>query len=454
MALASERCGPADLIVRDDGAVIAEVTGLELGNVRLRPGGSQLFSSEVPIPLYWCQYANYQDPDRNASQDPRLEVLAPGSEDRVVVACSGRNSSGSISSHATVEFVRMQDPVRYEIGVRTTLRVHEGASWRVMPNPHHGELEFLTLFPSGTFMPGKEGSKRYQACYLDQNGMVWRIPHHHLESADKHNIGMRKQERFLWLLEDENPCLEILSDDPVSAGLCAYMWDGHFACRVCTRGEPVDLPGGSRFEAAYRLSSVGREAGAKLVEAARERDAPDINEIPIYTTGVNRFGTTWNDVPQGATGVWPWDHEMDSAGDGAECSLDRTMGYDDRSSLRIVGSGGARARWLATTLGPAFGGAPFKDHCRFRMEAFVRTDRLVGRATVSIRLHRSGIGDVFDIASYDLFSGPMQASGDTDWVRLSVETPPISPPPDRLHLVLEHEGSGTSWFDNVLLEER
>jgi hypothetical protein len=454
VALVIEKRGPEGLIVRDDDAVIAEFAGLELGNVRLRPGGSQLFSSEVPIPLYWRQYANYQNPDRNASGEPRLEVLPAGSDDRVLVECAGRNSSGSISSRATVEFVRMQEPVRYEIGVRTTLRVQKGASWRVVPNPHHGELEFLTLFPSVTFLPGREGSKRYQACYLDQNGMVWRIPHHHLESVDKHNIGMHKHDRFLWLLEDENPCLEILSDDPVTAGLCAYMWDGHFAFKVCTRGEPVDLPGSSRFEASYRLSSVGREAGAKLVEAARERDAPNINEIPICTAGVNRFDTTWNDLPEGATVVWPWEHEIDSAGDTVECSLDRIMGYDDSSSLRIVGRGGARARWIATTFGPAFGGAPFNDHCRFRLEAVVRTRQLAGRATVSIRLHRSGRGDVFDVSTYDHFSGATQASGDTDWVRLSVETPPISPPPDRLHLLLEHEGSGTSWFDNVLLEER
>jgi hypothetical protein len=453
VALVSERWEPAGLIVRDDDAVVAEFRGLELGNVRLRPGGSQLVSSEVPIPLYWRQYAHHQDPDRNASGEPQLEVLPRESEDRVVVACAGRNSSGSISSRATVEVVRLRDPVRYEIGVRTTLTIGESASWRVTPNPHHGEVEFLMLYPSGTFLPGNEGFKRYQACYLEQNGLVWQIPHHHLESADKHNLGMQKRDRFLWLLEDENPCLEILSDRPVTAGLCAYMWDGHFAFKVCAGEEPVDLPGGSRFEAAYRLSSVGREPGAKLVEAARKRDAPEINEIPLYTAGVNRFDTTWNDLPQGATGVWPWGHEIDSAGDGVECSLDRETGYDDRSSLRIVGGARARARWIATTLGPAFGGAPFKDHGRFRLEAFVRTGQLAGRATLSIRLHRSGIGDVFDTASYDLFSGAREASGDTDWVRLSVETPPISPPPDRLHLLLEHEGSGTSWFDNVLLEE-
>ena len=453
MALVTERRGLAGVIIRDGDVLIAEIAGLELGNVRLRQGGAQLFSTEVPIPLYWRQYADYQDPERNASLDPRLEVLPSDDRDRALVACTGRNGSGSISIRTHLEFVRIHDPVRYEINVRTALLVQDDASWRVTPNLHHGEVEFLTLFPSGTFAPGRETTKRYQACYLEHAKEVWRVPHHHLESADKHNIGMGKHDRFLWLLEDENPCLEILSDYPVTAGLCAYMWDGHFAYRVCARERPVDLPGGTRFEAAYRLSSLDREAGRTIVEAAREREAPGIDEIPLCSEGVNRFDTTWNDLPQDATGVWPWDHEIDTANDGTRCSLDRTTGFDDSSSLRIEGGGNSRARWRATTFGPAFGNPPFRDYCRFRLEAFVKTEQLSGRATVSIRLHRQGRGDLFDVASYEVFRASEAVSGNTDWTRLSVETPPISPPPDRLHILLEHEGAGISWFDNVLLEE-
>ena len=32
-------------------------------------------------------------------------------------------------------------------------------------------------------------------------------------------------DRIVWLLEDENPVIDILPGDPVTAGVCAYMWD-------------------------------------------------------------------------------------------------------------------------------------------------------------------------------------------------------------------------------------
>jgi hypothetical protein len=108
---------------------------------------------------------------------------------------------------------------------------------------------------------------------------------------------------------------------------------------------------------------------------------------------------------------------------------------------------------MATTIGPAFGEAEFRDHARFCLEAMVRTRALSGCASIAIRLHRSGAPDLFSPSSYEVFRSDRHPSGDTEWVRLHVLTPPISPPPDRIHILLEHEGRGNSWFDNVLLEE-
>ena len=453
MALAIERRGPADLIIRDDDEVIAEIAGPDLMNVRFRPGGIIHVLPEVPIPLHWRQYANHQDPERNASQHPRLERLIEEEGRRVVATGTGHNGSQSIESRTMVELRRLTEPTRYEVTVRTELHVKEGSRWHVTPNPHHGELEFFTLFPSGTFTPGDDRPKRYQACYLQQGETVWRIPHHHLESADKHNIPMGAHDRFLWLLEDENPCFELLSADPVLAGLCAYMWDGHLAYSVCSDGRPVDLPGGSRYVARYRLSAVGWDEGASLTGVARERPAPGIADIPLYTTGLNRFERSGETAAMDPAGSWPWEFEVASPAAHAQGVLDRTTGVDDQRSLRISGQGSTLARWIATTIGPAFGEAEFCDHACFRLEAMVRTRSLSGNAMVAIRLHRSGAPGLFDPSSYEVFRAEKGASGDTDWERLTVSTPPISPPPDRIHILLEQEGSGSSWFDNVLLKE-
>jgi len=453
VALATERRGPAELIIRDDDEVIAEIAGADLINLRFQPGGLIHVLPEVPIPLHWRQYANHQDPERNASQDPRLEHLHEQEGKRVVATCSGRNLSQSIESRTTVELLRLIEPIRYEITVETHLCVKEGSSYHVTPNVHHGELEFLTLFPSGTFTPGDDRAKRYQACYLQQGQAVWRIPHHHLESADKHNIPLGAHDRLLWLLEEENPCFELLSSDPVLAGVCAYMWDGHLAYSVCDGGRPVELPGGSRYRARYRLSAIGWDQGASLTGAARARPAPGIAEIPLYTRGLNRFEKSGETATKDPAGSWPWEFEVASAESHAEGVLDRTIGADDQRSLRISAQESTLARWCATTIGPAFGEPEFHDRACFRLEAMVRTRSLSGSATIALRLHRSGTPGLFDLSSYEVFRAETGASGDTEWKRLTLSTPPISPPPDRIHILLEQHGGGSSWFDNVRLEE-
>ena len=71
---------------------------------------------------------------------------------------------------------------------------------------------------------------------------------------------------------------------------------------------------------------------------------------------------------------------------------------------------------------------------------------------VAIRLHRENRGSVFDIDNYEVFTSMHSLQGASEWSKLEVITPLISPAPDRLHILLIQEGKGTTWFDNVLLE--
>ena len=452
MALATERRGTADLLISDDGESVAAIAGPDLTFLRFRLEGPAHISGEVPLPLHWRQYANHQDPDRNAGQNARIEQVAEEEGRRVLVVCSGRNGSGAVESQTTLELIRLEHPVRYELVVRTLLRASD--RWHVTPNPNHGELEFCTLFPVGAFSSDPAAPKRYQVSVLQQGGEVWKIPHHHLESADKHNIPLHHGGRFLWLLEDENPCVTLLSARPVEAGLCAYMWDGHFGYRVCGEGLPVALPPGSRFEAAYRLSALGREEGSVLAGAARPRPAPGIEGIPLYCRGLNRFDRNGGDAAEDPDRSWPWEFEILRRGERCEGTLDRSTGADDNRSLRITGTGAASGRWIATTIGPAYGEGVFADNARYRLEALVRTRALSGRAELALRLHRTGKPGLFDPSSYEVFRAARHVAGDSDWTRLELLTPSISPAPDRVHLLMEHNGDGISWFDNVLFEER
>jgi hypothetical protein len=103
-------------------------------------------------------------------------------------------------------------------------------------------------------------------------------------------------------------------------------------------------------------------------------------------------------------------------------------------------------------LGPAYGEAPFRSGSRFRLSAFAKTRALRGSARIGLRLHRAGIGDVFDVADYETYYSETAVSGTSEWTAITVMTPVIDPAPDRMHLLLEMEGTGTCWFDDVFFE--
>ena len=109
----------------------------------------------------------------------------------------------------------------------------------------------------------------------------------------------------------------------------------------------------------------------------------------------------------------------------------------------------ASENWLKLK---AFGQSKFKVGKAYRLNAYVCTENSED-VRIAIRIHRKGIGTVFDIKSYDVFYSEKKISGCSNWQKLEVVTPNISPEPDRVHLLLEQKGPGKSWVDNVLFEE-
>lgn len=431
-------------------SVVCEIIGMRLCNVRFAEGGSILIGSDVGIPLYWMQYANHQHPDRNSASNGTVSLVASDA-DRIVVRVTGTNQAREIESvmDLTVEFHPATNACTYRFDA--TLTVLPGKAWHVTPNPDHGELEFFNLYPLDAFTGDTGRTKQYQACYVRQGGVVTRIPHHHLETSDKHSIPLHKGDGFFWLMESENPAVEILSEQEVSAGLCAYMWDAHFGYRVPHGGAPVALQGPLQFSAAWKLYRIERDQAEDIVRQAREGDPGGLDSTPIYVEGVNRFSRVPPDSLRERHDLWPWSPSVIS-GD-VRLSVDRGLGYDDLDSLHIESREEGHAEWVATTLGPAFGGKAFHPGKRHRLRAYVRTTDLEGMARIAIRLHRKDRPGLFDVSTYERFGSTVTLTGTNEWTRIEVVTPEISPEPDRLHLILEHQGSGKSWFDNILYEE-
>jgi hypothetical protein len=439
--------------ILDGPARVAEVRNLRLVQARCTPGNEPLFGTDIPVPLYWQQYAHHQDPERNAGSNGVVECLETRAGS-VTLRCTGSNASGGIHSEYVLTVRRAEDSGRYEYQVKAALVVHPGAQWHVTPNPIHGEVEFLNLWPHLAFTVTHGERKRYTGCYVQRAGGVTRIPHHHLETSDKREILLGKHDRFLWLLEDENPVVEILSDGVVTAGVCAYMWDAHFGYRVCPDGKPYDVQEAERFQAEFLISSMSRETAAPIELISVKAASEDLDAIPIVVDGVQKFSESPLRSHRSEQNIWPWANEvLIGEGNDVTFTVDRRCGYDDDASLRIDAKSSVVARWLATTIGPAFGGHPFSPGHRYKLTAMIRCSDARCSASLGLRLHRADVGSVFDLQTYAEYHSDLAQSQEGEWRRCEVVTPAITPAPDRMHILLKHDGAGTTWFDNVLFEE-
>ncbi|HMK38615.1 MAG TPA: hypothetical protein VK569_04685, partial [Bacteroidota bacterium] len=380
---------------------VAEIAAMSLFNLRLGPGGARIIGPDVPLPLFWRQYAHHEDPRRNGGS--MAEVNQAGEEDGALqLRCEGTNAGAEIISIFTVGFSEDARSGGYRVDIHGLLEAAPGKRWSVTYNPSHGELEFCNMWPEGTFRP--RGRKSYTACFHQRGDRVTLIPHTHLESSDKHNILMRRGDRFGWLLEEENPVIEVLSEGEVHGGLCAYMWDAHLGYRACSGPGTSFLDAGSRREASFRISRIGRAEGQSIMTRGARADAGEASRTPLYVEGVNTFRESLTSFPGQEHTAWPWTFEV-VAGN-AEVTrgdLDGERGFDDTRSLRITSQGPGTGCWMATTLGPAFGGPPFAPGKRYRLSAVASSESLRGITRAGLRLHREGTPGLGDTQAYESY---------------------------------------------------
>lgn len=436
--------------IRLGGAVVAEIRRLALVNFRPARGAAPLVGADVGVPLYWRQYANHQDPERSADSRRQLSAVTAG-PGWLRLEARGATQSGSMQSEFTLT-LRTDRIGRICCEVTARLQIPPGPGWLVTPHPDHGEVTFCTLWPAGVFAPDGRKPKRYQVCLVQRGARVWRIEHHHLESPDKHHLRLRAGDRFAWALEDVNPVLTLGAGTRVEAGVCAYMWDTHFGLKICRQGRPVTLRPGTVLSAAYTLEAQTRKELRPLVRRAQLRTAGAAADTPAYTGSRHTFRETFRSQEIDRNKAWPWQREVvRGPANRVAFARDTRVGRADSFSLRIRHVAPVCSRWLATTLGPAFGEKAFRKNSRLRLRAWVRTRGLRGSVRIALRVHRAGRGSVFDVAGYEIFASPPVRAAGQDWCELTVTTPVLSPAPDRVHLLLELDGTGSAWFDDVEL---
>jgi len=93
------------------------------------------------------------------------------------------------------------------------------------------------------------------------------------------------------------------------------------------------------------------------------------------------------------------------------------------------------------------------DGARLKLSGWIKTEDVQGRAVLAIRFFKPGMGDIFDILDYQVVPSQDFLAGNQNWKKIEVITHPITPAPERVHLLLRLIGRGKAWFDDVILEK-
>lgn len=228
------------------------------------------------------------------------------------------------------------------------------------------------------------------------------------------------------------------------------MWDTHFGVKLCRDRKPVLLSQGTVLNAAYTLSAESRAVVHPLFKRAQSLSAGTAMNTPVWMGGKHTFRETFRSENLDHNTAWPWQTVV-LAGNANQVSFvrDTRVGCGDHYSLCIDNDATATACWQATTLGPAFGEAAFRSGGRLRLRAMVRSRGLKGEVRVLLRVHRAGRGSVFEVSAYEVHASEPVTVANQDWTELIITTPRLRPGPDRVHVLLQLEGRGSAWFDEV-----
>jgi hypothetical protein len=287
--------------------------------------------------------------------------------------------------------------------------------------------------------------------YTDASGELIAYPNHHVIRSGLLPV---KSGGFVGLFhkpDGPNPAIELdpRMARPTVASVCDLFHDLHLGHLLPVENGRCILRAGEQFEAAYRVLSYEGSKAADIARRMRLRPvlAEELKQldVPAYRAGVNTFSESLHLFDDSL----PW-----RAGHGAV--WDKDVGRSDRWSLRVESSGSTPAQW-EIRVGRDFLFDPLIEGATCRLRAWVKTVGVGGNGV------RIGLGN--GVAKFPGLTGeahPIEyrwsqpLRGDHDWTLLEVTGPPVLKDTMWTHLVLQLDGAGKAWFDEVefSLEEK
>jgi len=329
------------------------------------------------------------------------------------------------------------------------------------------------ISPSDNFAPGAVpgASELYDGFVISHDGQDWRympqIPvppvirkgvyptiHWNAERSGLpgHRIGFVDRREGGWLSE------LVDASAPLQIEMCWMFFDLHHNFPT---GVPPWTGGRETFDAHYALTftPLSPAQACELLDRATPvqwRSLPEY-QLPVFT----RYSTFDRLISRNSEYAW--------FASSYKCAVDEKIGYDDRRSIRIQHDEPTDiSAWYAWTWGPCFDNqAPLEGAYRFSVMVKTRDCTSPFRLAVAEFLHdlwlqpdgkwTTNIGNPSKVLWH---YSPQQVTGTSDWTRVTIDLPidndtfkPAGGKVIRRGVVLQYQGKGTIWFDNVRIEK-
>ena len=239
--------------------------------------------------------------------------------------------------------------------------------------------------------------------------------------------------------------------------LCWYFFDVHMIMynAVPKRGSA------ERFNISFAMDfePISAAEGNELVEGAEERNWRELDEyaLPLFSRN-NKFDVLISDdsiASEITAEYYPW------WASSYDCYPDNTVGYDDNYSVTIKRTGVQTmpAAWNTYTWGEPFEKTDIRNH-KYRLSAMIKTENCTGDVRLVYGVQKNN-ADLFYGTNTHLADGTPREdiiawqysdalTGTNDWTPVSME---FTVNNNVNSIILEQNGSGQCWFDNVVIED-
>jgi len=280
--------------------------------------------------------------------------------------------------------------------------------------------------------------------YSDVSGEIIAFPNNHAIGAGMLPIKKGGFAGMFWKRDGENPVIELSRNisRPVHLGVCDMYYDLHFGHLLPVENGRCVLRAGEQFEVNYRFLTYEGAKAADIAKQMRMRtiSAEELKRLdrPAYRAGLNTFAESLHLFDESLP-WWP----------ARGAFWDKQVGHGDNFSLRVESSGGEPAQW-EINVGRDLLFDPLVEGATYRLRAWAKTAGVTGNGA------RIGFGNrVAKFPGISNDSPPVEyrwsqtIKGNSDWTLLEVTGLPV--PKDTLYanLVLQLDGTGKAWFDDV-----